>query len=76
MLDIKFIRENKEEIKKAIKNKRISLDLDKLLEVDDSRLLFLRQIEDLQAQKNKLNKEIEGADNKKLLLREKELRKN
>ncbi|KKS26359.1 MAG: Serine-tRNA ligase [Parcubacteria group bacterium GW2011_GWA2_42_11] len=64
MLDIKFIRENKEEIKKAIKNKRISLDLDKLLEVDDSRLLFLRQIEDLQAQKNKLNKEIEGADNK------------
>jgi seryl-tRNA synthetase len=32
MLDIQFILKNQEEIKKAIKNKNINLDLDKLVE--------------------------------------------
>lgn len=55
MLDIKFIRENQKELKEAIKNKNIDLDLDALLEVDKKRVLSLQYIEELQAEKNKLN---------------------
>jgi seryl-tRNA synthetase len=55
MLDIKYIRENTEDIKKAIKNKNIDLDLDKLLEIDEKRVKALQYIEELNGEKNKLN---------------------
>jgi seryl-tRNA synthetase len=55
MLDIKFIRENADGIKKAIKNKNIDLDLDKLLDLDEKRVKALQFIEELNAEKNKLN---------------------
>ena len=55
MLDIKFIRENAEKIKEAIKNKNIKLDLDELLAVDKKRVESLQYIELLSAEKNKLN---------------------
>ncbi|MBU4338897.1 serine--tRNA ligase [Patescibacteria group bacterium] len=64
MLDIKFIRENKEEIKKAIKNKRVDLDLERLLALDDERLKTMREIESLQAEKNKINDTIRAAKSK------------
>ncbi|MBU4141348.1 serine--tRNA ligase, partial [Patescibacteria group bacterium] len=64
MLDIKFIRENKEEIKKAIMNKRVDLDLERLLALDDERLKTMREIESLQAEKNKINDTIRAAKNK------------
>ncbi len=64
MLDIKFIRENKEEVKKAIKNKKVNLNLDKLLKIDEERLKLQQQIEKLQAEKNQLNEEMKK-DNKK-----------
>lgn len=75
MLDIKFIRENKGEIKKAIKDKGIKLDLDKLLEIDEKRVKLLQQIEDLQAQKNKLNEEMRTAKDKdKIIKKGKEIK--
>jgi seryl-tRNA synthetase len=55
MLDIKFIRENADKLKEAIKNKNIKLDLDELLEVDKKRVESLQYIELLSAEKNKLN---------------------
>lgn len=64
MLDIKFIRENKTEIKKTIKNKRVDLDLERLLKLDDERLKILREIEKLQAEKNKINDSIRAAKSK------------
>lgn len=64
MLDIKFIRENKEELKKAIQNKRIDLDLDELLEIGEQRVRLLQKMEELLAEKNKLNDEMKGAENK------------
>lgn len=64
MLDIKFIRENKAEVKKAIKNKRIDLDLEQLLKLDDERLKILQEIEKLQAEKNKINDSIRAAKSK------------
>lgn len=54
MLDIKFIRENREAVQKAAQDKNIDLDLDKLLELDEKRRDFLQKIEDLRAQRNEL----------------------
>ncbi|MBU3964800.1 serine--tRNA ligase [Patescibacteria group bacterium] len=65
MLDIKFIRESQKELKKAIKNKGIDLDLDKLLAVDDKRVGLLREIEKLNAEKNNINNLIRSAKTEK-----------
>lgn len=55
MVDIKYIREHQEEVKKAIKGKHIDLDLDALLEADRNRIESQRKMEELSARKNELN---------------------
>lgn len=60
MLDIKFIRENKEEVKKAAENKNIDLDLDKLLEIDQERRDLLAELENFRAERNDLAKNNQG----------------
>jgi seryl-tRNA synthetase len=37
MLDIKFIRENSEKVKKACKDKQVKVDIDELLRLDKER---------------------------------------
>ena len=44
MLDIKYIRENKEKVAQAAKNKNREVDLDRLLELDDQRRECIQQI--------------------------------
>ncbi|MCK9379009.1 MAG: serine--tRNA ligase [Candidatus Moranbacteria bacterium] len=68
MLDIKFIRENSQELKRAIENKKVDLDLDRLLEMDKERVKMMQEIEELQAQKNKINEEIQKAEDKKSVI--------
>jgi seryl-tRNA synthetase len=46
MLDIKFIRENKEIVQAGAKKKRIEIDIEKLLALDDLRLKELKEVED------------------------------
>ncbi len=58
MLDIKYIRDNPDKIKNAVKLKRIDLDVDQLLDVDSKRRDLLTELEGLQAAKNKFSKEI------------------
>ncbi len=58
MLDIKFIRENPDLIKKSIKDRAWKLDLDGLIKLDDSRRKILTELENLRAEKNKANDEI------------------
>jgi len=58
MLDIKFIRENSDLVKKSIKDRGLRLDLDGLIKLDDSRRKTLIELEDLRAKKNKANDEI------------------
>lgn len=53
MLDIKFIRQNTEIVKKAIRDKRVDLDLDKLLATDERRRHVLQEFEQLRAEQNK-----------------------
>lgn len=52
MLSIKFIRENKEIVKKAIHTKGIDLSLDFLLKLDEKRLKLLKKKEELRKQRN------------------------
>ncbi len=61
MLDIKFIREHAGEIRIAITNKGIDLNLDEVLAADLERSAALRAIEDLNEAKNKLNDEMQAA---------------
>jgi len=58
MLDIKFIRENPDAVKKSIKDRGLKLNLDGLIKLDDSRRKTLIELEDLRAKKNKANDEI------------------
>ncbi len=58
MLDIKFIRENPDVVKKAIVDKRVDLNLDQLLDLDQKRRSLLTELESLQATKNSVSKEI------------------
>lgn len=56
MLDIKFIRENKEIVKEAVKNKRGQVDIDELLELDKKRREIIEVTESLKAEQNKKSK--------------------
>lgn len=56
MLDIKFIRQNKEIVKNTIRNKNINLDLDKLIAADERRRHVLVELEQLRAEQNKRSK--------------------
>jgi seryl-tRNA synthetase len=52
MLDLKQIRENPEAVKRAIAEKRVSLDLDALLAADQAALALSRTLQELQEKRN------------------------
>jgi seryl-tRNA synthetase len=56
MLDIKFVRENAELVKTNCANRKITVDIDKLLALDESRREYLSKIETLRAERNKKSK--------------------
>lgn len=58
MLDIKFIRENKDIIKAAAKKKHIDIDIDRLIEVDDERKRRIASYEQKKAEQNHVSNEI------------------
>jgi len=61
MLDIKFIRDNPDVVKEAVRKKGIDFDVDKLLKVDQERRRLIQSIENLRKIKNQANKEIQNA---------------
>lgn len=58
MLNLKFIRENLDLVKKSIKERGLKLELDDLIKLDDSRRKTLNELEKLRAEENKANDEI------------------
>jgi seryl-tRNA synthetase len=60
MLDINYIRENLEKVKRGCEMKRAEVDLEKLLELDDQRRKFLTQLQEIRREKNRLSKLIGG----------------
>ncbi len=58
MLDIKFIRENKDIVQAGAKKKRIEIDIEKLITLDDLRLKELKEVEDLRSEVNRVSNDI------------------
>ncbi len=58
MLDINFIRENKDKVTKAIKSKGIDLNLDELLKIADERGELILKTDELRNKQNEANKKI------------------
>ena len=65
MLDLKFIRENLEIVKEAVNNKYESCDVDAILTLDAQRRELIAEKESLEAQKNKVSKEVALAKKEK-----------
>lgn len=56
MLDLKFIRENPDKVREAIKNKREKMDLDLILNLDEQRRKILAEAESLKQKRNEYSK--------------------
>lgn len=61
MLDIKFIRENKDIVIAGAKKKHITIDIDKLISLDDSRKALQQNIDELRAAQNAASQGIAAA---------------
>lgn len=62
MLDIKFIREHSQIVKDGAQKKGVSVDIDKLLRLDEDRRQLLVRVEDMRAQQNSMNATIAGGN--------------
>lgn len=61
MLDLKFIRENADAVKKAAQQKRTGIDIDELLRADQELVSLKRQAQALNEEKNANAKKMKGA---------------
>lgn len=61
MVDIKFIRENADAVKRAAQQKRVSVDIDELLKADQDLVALKRQVQSLNEEKNVNAKKMKSA---------------
>lgn len=73
MLDIKFIKDNLEKVKKDTQNKNLKVDFDRLLKLDEERRSAILKIDDLKARRNKLAEAMKKERNPEMI---EESRKN
>lgn len=52
MLDIKFVREHADLVKEAARKKHMDFDVQELLEIDEKRLVILKEVEQMRARQN------------------------
>ena len=72
MLDIKFIRENPDAVKRGLKNKGANIDLDEVLKLDVQKRELAKKVDDYRAFKNNFSKKIVtvGPEEKKRMISE------
>jgi len=58
MLDVRFVRENADVVKMALKNRRSNVDLSRFLELDKERRRLLVEVEGLKSTRNTISEEI------------------
>src|SRR3989338_6877848 len=58
MLDLSFIRENREKVREALKIRAPKLDFDAFLSLDSERRTALQEVEGLRSERNKANEKI------------------
>lgn len=61
MLDLKFIRENPDAVKTAVKQKRVGLNVDELLAADQALLELKKKNQALNEERNANSKKMKGA---------------
>ncbi len=76
MLDLKFVRENPEAVRQAMKDKGESGDLDTLLAGDQKRRDLLKEVEELKQTRNRVSREIglAGANSDASQIKKEEMR--
>jgi len=77
MLDIAFIRNNPEVIKDGIRKKRMKMDIDDLLAVDQEVRSLRAEVENLRADRNRISKEVpklQGEDKDQAIAQVKNIR--
>ena len=58
MLDLKWIRENRDLVRQGLAAKSVAFDLDTLLDLDSKKRLLLQEVETLKARRNTTNEEV------------------
>ena len=61
MLDIAFIRTHRDRVSEIARQKKVDVDIDLLLKMDEERVTLLKEIEELRSLKNDLNELIQKA---------------
>jgi len=56
MLDIKYIRENADEVKKNNRNRGVDVDVDQLIDLDEKRRSHIAKLDEMRALRNKTSK--------------------
>jgi seryl-tRNA synthetase len=74
MLDIKYIRENAEIVKNAAKDKKVDIDIDHVLEVEERYRELLQVVQIIREDRNKLLSGIQGKPSDEVLQKGKELK--
>jgi seryl-tRNA synthetase len=74
MLDIRFIRENENLVRKAIQDKQLVVDLDKLIKYDDERRRLIIETEAIRSRRNEIASELKKHRNDKLIAEGKKLK--
>ena len=71
MIDLKLIKEKKQEIAENIKNRRMNVDLDKVIRLSDERLSLLSKAEMLRSRRNEvaslMKQKLEASERQKLI---------
>jgi len=76
LLDLKFVRENPDTVRRAMELKNEAADLDGLLALDQKRRDLLKEVEELKQVRNRVSKEIgkAGADSDEAVRKKEEMR--
>lgn len=70
MLDIKFIRDNAEHVQEASNQKGYKVDIQKLIEMDESRRGLQQQVEALRTRRNEISSQMKGGKPDQVLIDE------
>lgn len=76
MLDLNYIRENRELVKKGVESKNLSSDIvDEVLVTDKRKRELLTQVEDLRKQRNDINDQLKSVRSEDLMEKSSQLKK-
>ena len=70
MQDIKFIINNIDAVKAGAEKKQVTVDIDKIIELNEKRKEIIQEVESLRAKQNEVSKEIPQAEDKSKLIAE------